>query len=432
MADIHRETRRRIDETSDDLIDLARDLVAIPSVTGQEGAVQEFVAETFCDTALEPDVWEPDPEQLRDHPGYFETSSFQDHGYAGRPNVAAIREGSGDGPVLGLSGHVDVVSVDEAAWTYDPWSPVVDSGRLYGRGSADMKGGIAAFIHAVRTLDEMELELRGDVLLQTTIEEEAGGVGGMLSAIERGYQPDAAIITEPYQIPNIGIASAGVMYFRVTIEGRASHAARGYKGVNAIGKASAIYDALDALDRERKARISYEPVVNRTPEAEGEVTNLNVGTIKGGGWPSTVPRTALLEGRIGWPPGETRREVRRQVEDAIASVVRNDEWLQEHPPDIEWFGWSADPHEVDRTADIVQLAKRHAEDVTDRSGQFIGGDAGLDERFYNRYYDIPCPTVGPYGDNLHGADEYVEIDSLVETAQTVASVALDFCGVETE
>lgn len=293
-----------------------------------------------------------------------------------------------------------------------------------------MKGGLASFIHAVRVLDDLDIDLRGDLFLQSTIEEEAGGAGGLLSVLERGYQPDAAIIPEPYQIPNIGIASAGVMYFRVTVEGKAAHAARGYKGVNAIVKMSAIVDALDELDRERKQRISYEPVVNRTPEAAGEVTNLNIGNFDAGDWPSTVPNRAVIECRIGWPPGETRADVREQVEAAIDDVVASDHWLGDHPPTLEWFGWSAEPHEVDRSAEIVRLARSRAEEVCGKSGQFIGGDAGLDERYYNRYYDIPCPTVGPRGENLHGADESVELDSLVETAQTLALTAMDFCGVD--
>jgi acetylornithine deacetylase len=74
------------------------------------------------------------------------------------------------------------------------------------------------------------------------------------------------------------------------------------------------------------------------------------------------------------------------------------------------------------------VVKRNAEAVTGREGTFVGGDAGLDERFYNRYYDIPTPTMGPTGANIHGADEYVDLDSLVETAQALALTAVDWCG----
>ena len=90
--------------------------------------------------------------------------------------------------------------------------------------------------------------------------------------------------------------------------------------------------------------------------------------------------------------------------------------------------WNADPHEVSVDEKITRLVKRNAEAVTGREGTFVGGDAGLDERFYNRYYDIPTPTMGPSGENIHGADEYVELDSLIETAQALALTAVDWCG----
>lgn len=432
MNDLKEAVHERIEQQQDDLFDFADELVSTPSITGNEGPAQEIVGKEFTDMGLNPDIWEPDLSELADHPGFFITSTTEEVGYDGRPNVVAVREGSGEGPSLAFSGHIDVVSADESAWTYDPWTTTQTDGRMYGRGAADMKGGIAAYIHAIRVLDELDIELEGDLILQSTIEEEAGGAGGVLAALERGYQPDAAIIPEPYRIPNIGIASAGVMYFRVTVKGKAAHAARGYRGVNAIVKMSKIIDALEQLDRQRKQQVSYEPVTNRTSDAEGQVTNLNIGTIEAGDWPSTVPNRAEIQCRIGWPPGEDRQEIREQVEEALASVTDSDNWLAANPPEIEWFGWSAEPHEVDTSAEIVQLAKGHAEDICGESGQYIGGDAGLDERFYNLYYDIPCPTVGPRGTNLHGADEYVELDSLVETAQTLAFVAMDYCGVSNQ
>jgi acetylornithine deacetylase len=422
------ELRERIDTERDRMLDFLRTLVRTPSVTGDEAPAQEHVVEKFESLGLAPDVWEPDADALRDHPGYFETTSYVREGYEGRPNVAAVVDGSGDGRSLGFSGHVDVVPVDEDEWTHDPWGAERDEGRLYGRGSADMKGGIAAYAHAVETLLDLGVDLAGDLVLLTTIEEEDGGVGGALSALERGYRPDAAVISEPWRIPNVGVASAGAMYFRIRVRGKSAHAARGHEGVNAIEKAYRVIESLVALDAERKARISYDPIVNRDPAAEGHATNLNVGTIRAGEWPSTVPSEATVECRIGWPPGETRPEVREQVLDAIGEAVDDDEWLSEHPPEVEWFGWNADPHELDTEAEITRLVKRNAEVVAGCEGQFVGGDAGLDERFFNRYYDVPTPTMGPTGANIHGADEYVEVDSLVETAQALALTAVDWCG----
>lgn len=419
-----------LEERRDTLVALVSSLIERRPITGNEKPVQEIVATRLESSGFEVDMWEPDADNLRDHPGFFETTSYKESGYKNRPNVAATWSGAGDGRSLTFSGHVDVVPVDEDEWTYDPWNPSVAEGRLYGRGSNDMLGGVASMLFAYEVLNDLNINLSGDLTIQTTIEEEAGGVGGVLSALERGYQPDAAIITEPSGIPDIGMASAGVMYFRIRIPGKSSHAARGYEGVNAIGKAVKIYNALDALDKNRKARISYEPAFRKNPRLRGHETNLNVGIIESGDWPSTVPSDACLECRIGWPPGETREEVRAEVKQAIDNVVESDAWLSENPPELEWYGWHAAPHELDTDAEIVRIAQKRAEEITGENTTFGGGSGGNDERFYNRYYDIPCPSVGPRGDHIHGADEYVEIDSLIQTAQVLALTAVDWCGIE--
>ena len=418
-----------IEEHREDLFALVARLVETPSVSGEEGPAQELVVEELESLGLEPDVWEPNVERFRDPPGYFDTKTYDDVGYEGRPNVVARAEGAGDGPSLGLPGHIDVVPVDADGWSYDPWAATREDGRLYGRGTCDMKGGLAANLFVYRALRESGVELSGDLLLQSTIDEEAGGTGGVLAALERGYQPDAAAIPEPFGLPDVGIASSGVMYVRVTVEGEAAHAAYGYEGENAVDRLARVVTALEELDRERKARVDYQPAVNQDPAAEGAVTNLNAGIVAGGDWPSTVTAEATVECRVGWPPGETRAEVRGQVEAAVERVVAEDDWLAANPPEVEWFGWNAEPHECDRDAGVVTLAREHATTVCGAEGQFVGGLAGLDERFYVNYYDIPCPTVGPVGHNLHGADESVELDSLVDTAKVLAATAIDFCGV---
>lgn len=419
-----------IDRRQDDLVSLLSELVERETVSGVEAPGQDVMRARFESMGLETDVWEPSAEELRGHEGYFVTSTYEEYGYEGRPNVAGTLEGAGDGPTLGVSGHIDVVDVSEDEWEREPWTLTCEGDRLYGRGAADMKGGLAAYVVAVEALQALDVELAGDLLLLSTIEEEDGGVGGLLSALERGHRPDAAVVPEPLNLPNIGVASAGVMYFRLTIPGKSAHAAVGHLGVNAIGKAAEVYRALEELNQERKARIDYPRAYQAVPSLEGNVTNINLGTIAAGDWPSTVPAEAVVEGRVGWPPGETREEVRTQIEDTVAAVADADEWLSEHPPAVEWFGWQAEPHEVPTDAEIVQLAKRNAEAVTGRTGSFIGGNAGLDERFYKLYYDIDAATMGPYGEDTHGADEFVTLSSLLETATAIAHTAIDYCDVE--
>ncbi|XVH33123.1 ArgE/DapE family deacylase (plasmid) [Haloferacaceae archaeon DSL9] len=426
--------RAHIDENRDELIAFLSDLIAAESVPGEEQPAQAVVCEKFQSLDLEVDGWEPDAETLRDHPAFFETTAYTEYGYSGRKNLAATISGADNGRSLTLSGHVDVVSPEPISdWSYDPWDATVEDGRVYGRGAYDMKGGVAAMVLAYQALSELDIKLEGDLVLQTTIGEEAGGIGGVLSALERGYQPDAAIITEPSGVPTIGVASAGVGYVRVRVPGKAAHTAFQFQGVDAVGKAFKIYDRMTRLYEERNERIEdYQPAVNQYADAEGSTTNLSVTNIEvPGSWTSTVPGEAVMEYRIGWPPSanQTYQDVRTEVTDAIQEVVDDDEWLSDHPPEIEWFGWRTNPHEVDFDSDFFQLVCSETTDVTGDEVEYRGGLAGNDERFYNRYYDIPCPSVGPRGDRAHGPDEYATIDSLVETAQILATTAIEWCGV---
>lgn len=413
----------------DKLISLIETLVKAKSVTGNEKPAQDVVVDHLKTLGLEVDVWEPDVTNLRDHEAFFETSSYVDHGYEDRPNAVTCIEGA-DGPTLTVGGHVDVVDVTESEWDYEPWELSLEDEILYGRGVADMKGGIAAILVAIEAILEEGIDLGGDLIFQSVIEEEDGGIGGTLSVLERGYVPDSAIIAEPFNVPNLAIASAGVMYFRIRIPGKSVHAAWGHEGVNAIGKAVKVYEALEGLDQHRKERIDYPPAYRTDPSLEGNVTNLNVGIIESGDWPSTVPSEAVMECRIGWPPGERRLDVREEIESTIKEVAQDDEWLTKHPPEVEWFSWQADPHETDPESDIIQIASSKAESVTGKSGEFIGGNAALDERFYELYYDTPAVSVGPEGNNLHGANEHTTISSLLDTSDIIAHSIVEYLGTE--
>ena len=140
----------------------------------------------------------------------------------------------------------------------------------------------------------------------------------------------------------------------------------------------------------------------------------------------------MLTGRLGWPPGEEPEDVVAELENTVRNVAESDEWLSEHPPELEFFGLQADPHETDPNEELLQIAMRNAEWVTGREGVFYGGSGGNDTRYYKRYYDIPAMSLGPEPNNIHGADEYVTVRSLLETAKSLACTAIDHCGVVEE
>ncbi|MFO7837591.1 MAG: ArgE/DapE family deacylase [Candidatus Thorarchaeota archaeon] len=415
-----------IDENEADLVNLLQDLVRIPSVSGKEYDVQVRVQQEFEQMGLFPEMVYPDIEDLREHEDYFETTSFKEYEYEDRPNVVGVWEGTGEGKSMCLSGHIDVVPVEPLEkWSRDPWSGEVDDGGVYGRGSGDMKGGVAAMIHALKALQKCDVKLAGDVQIETTIEEEDGGIGGVLYLRMVRPPTDAAIIPEPTDL-SISVASAGVMYFRVTVPGRPAHAATAHYGVNAAEKAIHVIQALAQLNQERQRTIHYS-FAEVDPKMKDHATTINLGVISAGDWPSTVPGNCVLEYRIGWPPGETRGEVMEQVENAIQNAAQQDEWLKKNPPTVEWFGWWARPHEIDLSDSFLEVIKNEVESVTGSKPVLYGGSAGLDTRHFV-HHGIPAVTCGPRAERIHSFDEVVHIDSLIDTAKAVAATTLEWCG----
>jgi len=414
-----------IRDNQNDLVFLLQDLVRIPSVSGEELAVQKRLSQEFERMDLNPEMFYPDEKKLRKHKDFFETTSFVKYGYEDRPNVAGILKGTAEGRSICLSGHVDVVSPEPLdQWTRDPWSGDVIDGELHGRGAGDMKAGVAAMLFAVKAIQENEIKLKGDVQVETTIEEEDGGVGGVLYMRTVRPKTDAAFVPEP-SAHTITVASAGVMYFRVIALGVPAHAATAHFGVNSIQKMMPIAKAIQALHEDRQARISYE-YAETDPRMKGRATTINIGIIKAGDWPSTVPGSCMIECRIGFPPGETNEDVMKQVEDAVKRAAEEDDWLKENPPIIEWFGWKARPHEIDPNNDFVQLVRRSVNELVGHETAFIGGSAGLDTRFFV-HNGIPALTCGPLAERIHSFDEVVNIESTIVTSQIIAKTLLDWC-----
>src|SRR5688500_2491602 len=214
MTDAARDERHRpiIDAVAarrDDLVARSKASVRVPSVTGEEAAVQTVVAARMRAQGLETDVWEPDPVELApyaDHVGAFAS-------FVSRPNVVGTLRGRGGGKSLILNAHIDTVEPgDPATWTHPPFAAEVADGQTFGRGACDMKAGLATHLIALQALRDAGLHLRGDVTVESVISEEDGGAGA-LAAILRGYTADGAIITEPTRLAVVP-AQGGSLVFR--------------------------------------------------------------------------------------------------------------------------------------------------------------------------------------------------------------------------
>jgi acetylornithine deacetylase len=189
-----------------------------------------------------------------------------------------------------------------------------------------------------------------------------------------------------------------------------------------------IIESLKSLNEERQKTISYK-YAEVAPRMKGKATTLNIGVIKAGDWPSTVPALCILECRIGFPPGETRESVMNQIERTIQNTVNKDKWLKDHPPKIEWFGWKARPHEQNLKDPFVELVDRKIQEFSGIKPVYVGGTAGLDARFFVNN-GIPAVSFGPLAERIHSIDERVSITSTLKTTEVLIGTIIDWCGLK--
>ncbi len=411
----------KIDENWDREIEFLRGLVRRPSTLGSEAVVQRFVAHELREMGLQPDVWQIDHAEIASLPGY----SPVEWSYEGRPNVAAVwHSPSGGGRSLLLNGHVDVVpATPEHHWSFNPWGGEVADSRMYGRGAADMKGGVAAMVYAVRALKEADLALSGDVTLETVIEEECTG-NGALAARARGYSADAAIIPEPFG-RRLLEAQVGVMWARVTVGGKGAHAERASASVNAVLKACHLLEAVKELEERVNDPADSHPLF----EGVKHPLNYNIGIVRGGDWASSVPEECVFEVRISCYPGEDLEEVGSRFRAHLLEAAKEDAWLSKSPPEVGFYAFRAEGCVVDRGEPIVQTLQQCHREATGEEPGFFSFTGTTDARFFNLYYGIPATCYGPAGANLHAPDEWVDLGSVREATKVLALTIMDWCGV---
>jgi acetylornithine deacetylase len=405
----------------DNAIRFLQETVQEASTTGNESGVQHLIAKKLNEMGLEVDMWNPDGEELGKHP-YFCASRTN---FSSSPNLVGIWRGKGNGRSLVLNGHIDVVPEgDLNQWDDHPYSGKIIDGKLYGRGSTDMKGGNLSLLLAIQALKETGTTLKGDLFFHSVIEEESGGAG-TLAAVLRGYTADAAIIPEPTNM-KIFPAQQGSMWFKLTIKGKAAHGGTRYEGVSAIEKTSIVIEAIKELETERNKRIT-DPLYKDIPIP----VPINIGKISGGNWPSSVPDTVLLEGRIGVAPHETLEEVKRELEYYLSNI--QDNWLLEHPVSVEWFGAQWLPGSIDTDHPLMNLLIKNYEQIKKEKPVIEASPWGTDGGLLSQAGDTPAIVFGPGVTAVaHYPNEYIEISKIIEAAEIIALTIYDWCGGSNE
>lgn len=441
MADADLTTRvvARIDGMRSELVDVISRAVKIPSVNpkypgqvydevvGGEGEVSKFFAEIYRGIGCEVDVWAIEP---------------------GRENAVGVLKGTGGGRSLIYNGHVDVVPTgDVAEWkTGDPFSGRIEPDRIWGRGSTDMKAGIAAQAFAARALAEEGIRLQGDLLLESVVGEEVmDHECGVTATVRRGYTADAAVVSEPSSPPSplaVVPVSPGLYWFSVTVRGKMSHAsmrgptirAGGYGdavGVHAIDKGVYIFNAIRQLE-EQWGQTKGHPLFG-----PGHFT-IHPGVVQGGPTgvlvPFAISEFMTIEYCVWYHPEEDPADVRAEIETHVHRAAQLDPWLREHPPRLSWLlSWPGFETAWEHPLAAAMAAAHgavHGTVVPAPSPATPNGfGAACDATFYT-WEGIPAIVYGP-GDLTiaHCRDESIDLDELVHGAQALALAAIDWCGL---
>jgi acetylornithine deacetylase len=406
------------------------ELVQIPSEntppTGAELGCQQFVHQRLSELGLRSELYD-----LREVPGLTAHPAFRhQRDYADRPNLAAILRGSGGGRSLLLSGHIDTVPRGSARWSRDPFGAAIEGNRLYGLGSNDMKGGIAAMLVAVEALQETGVKLRGDLLVETIVDEEFGGVNGTLAARLRGHNAEAAIITEPSQ-QMICPAQMGGRIAHITL--RADNGGILYEGDPPPSLADQIHYLLDRIKDfagRRKERTPAHPLY----AGSNDPVPVWVTKIHSGGWGMTEPVTLPTSGRIElyWQsmPGEELEAIDREFfawfEQSVAARPELFTIKPEVSFPIEFLPGSA----ADARHPVVTQLSETFHQVTG-ARPLVRGIAGPCDMFvFHRHFNTPALLFGPSGGNTHNPDEWVDLDSVQSTMETLARFICRWCQTE--
>jgi len=416
--DVRTRIEQAVEQHREEALALLQALVRAPSLEGNEKQCQEIAARHLRASGMEVDMWEPLDAELAAHPAYVPTGKS----YADRPNVIGIWRGTGGGRSLKLNGHVDVVPTGPAqTWSVDPFGGEFINGRVYGRGSADMKGGVVANILTAQALKTAGIRLKGDLIVEIVVDEEAGG-NGTLAAIMRGYTADGCIFTEPTGLHRIAVSNRGAQYFRIIVAGQEGGTEYKYQLVNPITKGLEVFQAVEAYAIMRESQASH-------PLYDDHHTRVPTGICKFhcGEWPSTIASQAVLEGTIECLPGEDIHAVKENFRKYLMEWSGKDAWLKEHPLRLEWFGLWFDAAEIPPQHPLISTIVQVTQDVTGIM-PVPGGGGGSDLRLPILYGSTPAVLFGPAGAMIHSTDEYVEFEEVIKCAKVLANIAVEWCG----
>lgn len=399
---------------SADAFNLLERLVAEASTVGQEADAQEVLANELAELGMTvTKLFVGDEIRLDPLAGVPQLS------YRDRYNVlASTAETSGNS--LLINGHIDVVPAEGPGWSHPPFQPHRSSGRLFGRGAGDMKGGMAMAVLALWALkNELTESLDGPIRFLSVIEEECTG-NGTLAALRAGITADAVIMPEPTNL-EVLVGGVGILWLEVHILTGGGHAERSDRLKSPPMILAELIGAVADLEAKYNQDVEDEFAEILQPY------NINIGRLEMGDWPSSVASFITLGIRVGFPtsknPDDVIKDVAMVVESVIGANRMSGVTINPHGFRAQRYLLSPD-HSLPRAVAEMHL---RANGVSTRAS-VLGSTT--DARYYVNQAKIPAICLGPRVENMHGTDESVDLASIVEGAKTYARFIANYmlCG----
>jgi acetylornithine deacetylase/succinyl-diaminopimelate desuccinylase family protein len=370
--------------------------------------------------------------------GANSTETFED--FPKDPHlVARFKSSANNGRSIIFNGHMDVAEVrPDEKWRYGPFTPILENGIFYGRGSTDMKGGMTAMLMAIRAVRESGIKLGGDVIFESVVGEEAGEAGTK-TCIDRGYRGDFAVISEPTNFRIQG--QGGVITCWLTVKSKTTfhdgnrrrmiHAGGGLYGASAIEKMAKLLASVQDLER-------HWAVMKSDPRMPPGSTTINPSFIHGGRHPAFIADECKLWLTVHLLPSETYSDVQKEIESCLLAACESDPWLKNNPVEFSWGGKSMfrgtgeifPSAEIDDNADQTLVLKRAHESVFDRSEPVSIMPSVTDAGWFDEA-GIPVAIYGP-GDlaQAHTVDEFIRWKEITDASRIYAHLLIDWCGTE--
>jgi acetylornithine deacetylase len=388
-------------------------LIAFRSASGAEREVQEYLLEVLTIAGLAAEL-APVPEDIEKDADYTRMPGHRS--YQGRSNILVNLAGGGGGRSAIVNSHTDIVPGPD-----ELFNARFENGVVYGRGACDAKGQVVTILLALSALKGLGLRLKGDVQAQFVIEEEAGG-NGSLSVIIRGHRADAAIVFEPTGL-SVCPANRGAVWYKLGVTGRSVHMGRYREGVSAVDEMLGLIRILKEYESFLRDESKGQPLF---PDDPSPVV-VNVGEIRGGDWPSTVPGECVVEGGIGFLPNRRIERIQEEIRALIESKATP--WARAHCS-FDFGRLHNEAFETPIGHPAVTCFHRAAESVLGRR-ELTGWAASCDGRLFFHRGQMPTIVFGP-GDlgHAHSLDEQIRMDDILRAADVLVKFLVDWCGVE--